>query len=151
MSDTSTTSRLSMENEKMNKKSSCWGKMRCCGRNMTDLEKAAIEEKKKQKMLSKAAMAMQSNKKRGKCRSCMDRFLCCRATNKVGSPAPSNVDEMHHEDGAEHHDDLTPAKAKCCFCCFPCCRCCRKKKPVPMRRESILSNEPPKKYVKYSV
>lgn len=58
----------------------------------------------------------------GKCSLCLDKFLCCRKTNKIESTS-----------------DTAEEARKCC-CCFPC----RKSKKennawVDDRRESILS------------
>ncbi|KAJ6647549.1 Protein stum [Pseudolycoriella hygida] len=98
---------------------SCWKRVKCCGK------KPAKPMSQQSLQRVSAAESGVTPAARGKCALCLDKFFCCRKTNKIESTSDTE------EEGK-----------KCC--CFPC----RKSKKgsnawVDNRRESILSE--PKK------
>lgn len=98
--------------------------MKCCG-------KKAAKIMSEQSLERVSAGAQLENVGRsaaaapGKCSLCLDKFLCCRKTNKIESTSDT-------EDEAR----------KCC-CCFPCRKSKKENNAWVDRRESILS-EPQK-------
>lgn len=111
-------------------KPSFWKRMKCCGKKAAkimseqSLERVSTVEQMQSGVSSDPAAA----KAPGKCSLCLDKFLCCRKTNKIESTS-----------------DAEDESRRCC--CFPC----RKSKKnsnawVDNRRESILS-EPKKQLV----
>lgn len=107
-----------------NEKQSFW--RRCCRKSGEKSTLKSMSETTMERVSTVGEVEGAVEAKRGKCRLCIDKFLCCRKTNKIEST--NDGDEM----------------GKCCFC-FP------KRKPKPenmawadSRRSSNLS-EPEKK------
>lgn len=93
---------ISNENEKQ----SIWKRIKWCGGKKDKLTTKTMSETTMERVstvgIDGAApmTGIESEVKRGKCRLCIDKFLCCRKTNKIDSR--NDVEEM----------------AKCCGC-FP--------------------------------
>lgn len=122
-------------------KSSCWKKMRCCGgkKKSTNEDVESIDKFSVIDGATTAAAVTTAaagavidetidHHKPGKCRLCMDKFICCRKTNKIESTTDDESEEVR----------------KCCFC-IPCRRKVKRENVAwsENRRESILSE--PKK------
>lgn len=122
-------SNSSIENTE-NVKPSCWKRMKCCGKKAAKIMSEQSLERVSTVGQTESGVATDAaTPAPGKCSLCLDKFLCCRKTNKIESTS-----------------DTEDESRKCC-CCFPC----RKSKKdnnawVDNRRESILS-EPKKQYV----
>ncbi len=105
---------------------SCWKRMKCCGKKAAKImSEQSLERVSTVGQMESAVPSDSTAAAPGKCSLCLDKFLCCRKTNKIESTR-----------------DTDEESRKCC--CFPC----RKKKKetnawVDNRRESILSE--PKK------
>lgn len=118
-------------------KSSCWKKMRCCGGkkktqdgDVESLDKFSVIEgaTAAATTVASAVATDETVHKRGKCRLCMDKFICCRKTNKIESTTDDESEEV-----------------RMCCCCIPCRRKVKRENVAwsENRRESILSE--PKK------
>lgn len=108
-------------------KPSCWKRMKCCGKKAAKIMSEQSLERVSAGGQMESGVTTDAPAP-GKCSLCLDKFLCCRKTNKIESTS-----------------DTEEESRKCC--CFPC----RKSKKdsnawVDNRRESILS-EPKKQLV----
>lgn len=109
-------------------KPSCWKRMKCCGKKAAKIMSEQSLERSTVGQMESGTRSDAAPPAPGKCSLCLDKFLCCRKTNKIESTS-----------------DTEEEVRKCC-CCFPCRKTKKESNAwADNRRESILS-EPKKQY-----
>lgn len=101
-----------MADTKAEPKESCWKRLNCCKRKKK--EPASGDEPMAKKKINETAEGAptEETQKRGKCRLCLDKFFCCKRTNKIETMEKSSTMK-----------EMTSSKSKCCSSsCFPCRR-----------------------------